>query len=243
MELPPFITAETQIQKLKTPGSRAEIVDLLNTQFSVGDGYLLDLDELLAENDQYPQDAADLVKILCYQAAQFGYDFMGGHLDRSQKKGDPVKRVWQREPFHSFHLLATISHIAKLNSSVYPYKSRWYNQLLQTPDFKSYAYGVWGVPFKFKKGQIALPRKDELGSVRELTLRKLRGEDGDYRPNPICMATIELNDRLAGLDFDRDTADSVSELKFMQEVFPKAASILSPFLNPFRVFPAIDRSK
>ncbi len=148
--------------------------------------------------------------------AQFGFPLLGGQYIRHDRRG------WNKHPLSSEHQLALAIYMAGLNTKSYPIKEDVITHL-SDPSLEP---GVWGTHMRVEGGKIisrGLLQRDSA----ERRARKRIQEDG----RTICLPDRDLNNTLAAIEFDGDTADQIPEEEFRHYVLPQVQGLLGELVR------------
>jgi hypothetical protein len=211
-------------KKVRNINTLGAYLDFHDNHFSTkGSGDYREAVKRVCESTDNGPDFFRLLGFIGVQGIQYGFPTLTRQLHRHRQKG------WTGSPFDPGHLLALTVYLGKINSQAHIIKQGLAEKLaIVDPEA---ALGVWNIKLPVFKTQVSnRTASQDLESIREEASFRLS------KNIPIFMPDLEINQRLAQIDFSGDDAESMRPEVFQSTVLPKASPVLRWFMNPDLAF-------
>lgn len=216
-EYPQIVDINSQLKLLNDVESLNDYTDLYHLLFSDPPDCLWIKLLKISVKKSPPKPFIKLLTLNAILFAEHGFFSLEGQELRHFRRG------YQRPMFHPYHQLAMTDYACRVNRLSYPVKERWFERLKDSSDFNPNA--VWGVMIPIQNGRLSQIENDP----REIK-RLVEFRSGDKRP--ILLPHMELINRLSGIDFLSEMADTIDKRRFRELVYPKTISAFTDILDP-----------
>lgn len=167
---------------------------------------------------EQPADYFRLLTLIATQAAQYGYESMKGGPEFHEIRGR------NRLYFDPRHEVALLSRLGSINTQAYEIKLPIVEQL-KTIGADEDALKVWQMSLSVHQGRVVNYRLNRPLAVLQESLADTTFRGTVYLPD------VDLNRRLATLNFTSEQADTISFDDFRTAVVPRAQAIVGDLLD------------
>lgn len=216
-EHPQIIDINSQLKLLNDVENLSDYTDLYHLLFSDPPDCLWMRLLKNSVKNKPPKPFIQLLSLNAILFAEHGFFSLEGQELRHLRRG------YQRPMFHPYHQLAMTDYACRINKLSHPIKEEWFKLLKDSSDFNPNA--VWGVMMPIQNGRLAQVESDPK-KIKEL----VEFRSGDKRP--ILLPDIRLINRLSGIDFLSEMADTIDKRRFRELVYPRTIRVFTDILDP-----------